>query len=43
MHILATTSASLDDLIEPVDLKQAPADVLVLSFTDSDIAGIAAG
>ncbi|MCO5065472.1 MAG: cobaltochelatase subunit CobN [Rhizobiaceae bacterium] len=43
MHILATTSASLEDLIEPVDLKQTPADVVALSFTDSDLAGIAAG
>ncbi|MBN7778389.1 cobaltochelatase subunit CobN [Nitratireductor aquimarinus] len=41
MHILATTSASLDDLIEPVDLQQSPADMVALSFTDSDLAGIA--
>ncbi|WP_137113502.1 cobaltochelatase subunit CobN [Mesorhizobium sp. GR13] len=43
MHILATTSASLEDLIEPVDLKQTPADVVALSFTDSDLAALAAG
>lgn len=42
MHILATTTASLDDLIEPVDLQQSPADMVALSFTDSDLAGIAA-
>ncbi|MER9609082.1 cobaltochelatase subunit CobN, partial [Mesorhizobium sp. M0312] len=42
MHILTTTSASLDDLAEPVDLRQAPADVVALSFTDSDLAGLAA-
>jgi cobaltochelatase CobN len=42
MHILTTTSASLDDLIEPVDLRQTPGDVVFLSFTDSDLAGIAA-
>lgn len=41
MHILTTTSASLDDLIEPVDLRQKPADVAALSFTDSDLAGLA--
>ncbi|MCY1665535.1 cobaltochelatase subunit CobN [Rhizobium sp. SL86] len=41
MHILATTSSSLDDLIEPVDLNQKPGDVVVLSFTDSDLNGIA--
>ena len=42
MHILATTSSSLDDLIEPVDLNQSPADVAVLSFSGSDLNGIAA-
>ncbi len=42
MHILATTSASLDDLAEPVDLRQQPADMVALSFTDSDLAGLAA-
>ncbi|SFB53871.1 cobaltochelatase CobN [Rhizobium sp. NFR07] len=43
MHILATTSSSLDDLIEPVDLNQSPADVVVLSFSGSDLNGISAG
>jgi cobaltochelatase CobN len=42
MHILATTSASLDDLIEPVDLGQSPADMVALSFTDSDLAAMEA-
>jgi cobaltochelatase CobN len=42
MHILATTSSSLDDLIEPVDLNQSQADVVVLSFSGSDLNGIAA-
>ncbi|WP_457150220.1 cobaltochelatase subunit CobN [Mesorhizobium sp. P5_C1] len=42
MHILTTTSASLDDLAEPVDLRQSPADIVALSFTDSDLAGLAA-
>jgi cobaltochelatase CobN len=41
MHLLATTSASLDDLVEPVDLRQEPADMVALSFTDSDLAAIA--
>ncbi|WP_296105818.1 cobaltochelatase subunit CobN [uncultured Agrobacterium sp.] len=40
MHILATTSSSLDDLIEPVDLNQPQADVVVLSFSSSDLAGL---
>lgn len=42
MHILATISSSLDDLIEPVDLNQSPADVVLLSFSGSDLNGIAA-
>jgi cobaltochelatase CobN len=42
MHILATTSSSLDDLIEPVDLNQSPADVVVLSFSGSDLNGLSA-
>lgn len=42
MHILATTSASLDEIAEPVDLGQSPADIVALSFTDSDLAGLAA-
>ena len=42
MHLLATTSASLEDLAEPVDLGQTPADMVALSFTDSDLAGLAA-
>jgi cobaltochelatase CobN len=42
MHILTTTSASLDDLAEPIDLRQTPADIVALSFTDSDLAGLAA-
>ncbi len=42
MHLLATSSATLDDLAEPIDLAQQPADVVALSFSDSDLAGIAA-
>lgn len=42
MHLLATSSASLDDLVEPVDLRQAPAEMVALSFTDSDLSGLAA-
>ncbi|QIB33029.1 cobaltochelatase subunit CobN [Ancylobacter pratisalsi] len=41
MHILTTTSTSLDDLVEPVDLGQTPGDVVVLSFTDSDLGALA--
>jgi cobaltochelatase CobN len=41
MHLLATTSASLDETLEPVDLAQPPGDVAVLSFADSDLAALA--
>src|SRR5215468_4434703 len=42
MHLLATSSASLDDIVEPIDLGQPPGDIAVLSFADSDLAGLAA-
>src|SRR5437763_6836435 len=42
MHLLATTSTTLDEIVEPVDLGQPLGDVLVLSFADSDLSGLAA-
>ncbi len=42
MHLLSTSSTSLDDIVEPVDLGQAPGDIAILSFADSDLAGLAA-
>jgi cobaltochelatase CobN len=42
MHLLATSSASLDEIAEPVDLAHEPADMVVASFSDSDLAGLAA-
>jgi cobaltochelatase CobN len=42
MHLLNTTSASLDEIAEPVDLGQSPADIVALSFSDSDLAALAA-
>jgi cobaltochelatase CobN len=42
MHLLATTSTTLDETVEPVDLGQPPGDVIVLSFADSDLTGLAA-
>lgn len=42
MHLLSTTSTSLDEIVEPVDLKQPPGEVVVLSFADSDLSGLAA-
>src|SRR5690606_38457614 len=41
MHILATSSATLDEIAQPVDLGQGAADMVVASFTDSDLAGLA--
>lgn len=41
MHLLQTTASSLDDLVEPLDLGQTPGDIVVLSFADSDLAGLA--
>src|SRR5215470_6996129 len=42
MHLLNTTTTSLDEIVEPVDLKQPPGDVVVLSFADSDLSALAA-
>src|SRR6476620_7646913 len=41
MHLLATTAASVDDLVEAVDLRQPPGDIAILSFADSDLSGLA--
>jgi cobaltochelatase CobN len=42
MHLLATTATRFDEMAEPVDLRQAPGDMVVLSFADSDLAALAA-
>src|SRR3974390_1746374 len=42
MHLLATTSTTLDEIVEPVDLRQPPGDIVVLSFADSDLSALAA-
>ena len=42
MHLLRTETRSLDETVEAIDLAQNPADILVLSFSDSDLAGVAA-
>jgi cobaltochelatase CobN len=42
MHLLATHSAKLDETDAAVDLEQSPADVVVLSFADSDLSALAA-
>src|SRR5262245_35983834 len=42
MHLLATEVATLEETDVAVDLGQSPADVVVLSFSDSDLAALAA-
>src|SRR6202007_2702469 len=42
MHLLTTSSTNLDDIVEAVDLGQTPGDIAILSFADSDLAGLAA-
>src|ERR1700755_3332404 len=42
MHLLATTSTNLDEIVEAVDLGQSRGEMVVLSFADSDLAGVAA-
>ncbi|MFO1084296.1 MAG: cobaltochelatase subunit CobN [Reyranellaceae bacterium] len=43
MHVLATELATLDESEVAVDLGQSPADMVVLSFSDSDLSALAAG
>jgi cobaltochelatase CobN len=42
MHLLRSETITLDETAEAVDLGLSPADVLFLSFTDSDLAGLVA-
>jgi cobaltochelatase CobN len=42
MHIARVEGRSLDETAPPVDLDQSPADVVFLSFSDSDLASLAA-
>ncbi len=41
MHLLATTSGKIDGAAEADDLKQSPADIIVLSAADSELASLA--
>ena len=41
MHLLATTSGVIDGGTEAVDLAQSPADIVVLSAADSELASLA--
>ena len=42
MHLLATRAVTLDEVDQAVDLGQTPAEVVVLSFSDSDLSAAAA-
>ena len=42
MHLLRVESHSIDGMAEAVDLAQSPADIVALSFTDTDLAVLAA-
>ena len=42
MHLLATQQANLDEIEEAIDLEQTPADIVVLSFSDSDLSVLCA-
>ena len=41
MHLLSLTSGVIDGAAEAIDLKQSPADVLILSAADSELANLA--
>ncbi len=43
MHLLATTSGTIDGAAEAIDLRQDPADVVILTAADSELACLAAG
>jgi cobaltochelatase CobN len=43
MHVVFRESHGLDETDTPTDLQQAPADLVVLSFSDSDLGAFAAG
>lgn len=42
MHLLRTETRFIDEAEAPVDLAQSPAEMVFLSFTDSDLAALAA-
>ncbi len=40
MHVLATQALSLDEADQAIDLAQSPADMVVLSFSDTDLSAL---
>ena len=43
MHVVFREAHGLDEAAAPVDLAQTAADLVVLSFSDSDLGAFAAG
>ena len=43
MHVIFRESHGLEETETPTDLGQSPADLVVLSFSDSDLGAFAAG
>ena len=43
MHVVFRESHGLEEAETPIDLQQSPADLVVLSFSDSDLSAFAAG
>ena len=41
MHVLAAQSGVIGDTAEPVDLEQSPADIVIISAADSELAALA--
>ncbi len=41
MHVLAAQGGVIGDTVEPVDLEQSPADIVVISAADSELAALA--
>lgn len=42
MHLLVRQTVSIDEADQAIDLGQSPGDIVVLSFTDSDLSALAA-
>jgi cobaltochelatase CobN len=43
MHLLVTQSRTVEEAEDAVDLGQSPGDIVILSFSDSDLGALAAG
>ncbi|WP_188062558.1 cobaltochelatase subunit CobN [Sphingobium sp. KCTC 72723] len=43
MHVIFRETPGMEDMASPRDLRQTPADIVILSFSDSDLSAFAAG